>query len=151
MRLTNRTITDDRGNRHPITRWMYSFTYPMPWEPVYRETPRSWRMWHLGTFIFALMVLALFVLSRFALTGLPSPLTALPPPYLAAFMVVWLGVFCYFHFWVFKPWAKRRKLATGRCRACDYDLSRLSPDPDGCTTCPECSAAWKLAPPIPDS
>ncbi len=33
------------------------------------------------------------------------------------------------------------------CPACGYKLDGLSPDPDGCTTCPECSAAWKTPPP----
>jgi hypothetical protein len=30
------------------------------------------------------------------------------------------------------------------CLACGYDLTGLAPDPDGCTTCPECGAAWQL-------
>jgi hypothetical protein len=30
------------------------------------------------------------------------------------------------------------------CLACLYDLSGLPPEPDGCTVCPECGAAWKL-------
>ncbi|OAB63600.1 hypothetical protein AY599_08595 [Leptolyngbya valderiana BDU 20041] len=151
MRLTGRTITDDRGTRRPITRWVYSFTYPMPWEPIYRETPRSWRMYHLGALIFALVVVALIVLSSFIFPSLGSPLAALPSLWMPAFMIVWMGVFCYFHFAVFKPWAKRHKLAAGRCRACGYDLSNLTADPDGCTTCPECGAAWKLPPPTPQT
>ncbi len=31
-----------------------------------------------------------------------------------------------------------------RCPSCAYDLSATSPDPDGCTTCPECGAAWRM-------
>ncbi len=30
------------------------------------------------------------------------------------------------------------------CAACAYDLSSHEPEPDGCTVCPECSAAWRL-------
>jgi hypothetical protein len=30
------------------------------------------------------------------------------------------------------------------CRACGYDMQRLTPDADGCTRCPECGAAWRL-------
>lgn len=41
------------------------------------------------------------------------------------------------------------------CASCDYDLTNLPVDPDGCTKCPECNAAWKLesipAPLSPDS
>ncbi|MEM1422931.1 MAG: hypothetical protein AAGH64_02900 [Planctomycetota bacterium] len=32
-----------------------------------------------------------------------------------------------------------------RCVACLYHLGPLIPEPDGCTVCPECSAAWRLA------
>ena len=31
-----------------------------------------------------------------------------------------------------------------RCPCCLYDLKALRPEPDGCTTCPECAAAWHL-------
>jgi hypothetical protein len=30
------------------------------------------------------------------------------------------------------------------CPACLYDLTGLHPEADGCTLCPECSAAWSL-------
>jgi hypothetical protein len=32
------------------------------------------------------------------------------------------------------------------CVCCGYDLAGLTADPDGCTTCPECSAASRLNP-----
>ncbi|MEM9167145.1 MAG: cytochrome C oxidase subunit IV family protein [Planctomycetota bacterium] len=31
-----------------------------------------------------------------------------------------------------------------RCASCAFDLSNLLPQPDGCTVCPECNAAWRL-------
>lgn len=34
-------------------------------------------------------------------------------------------------------------LEQGHCAACAYKLEGLTPEPDGCITCPECSAAWK--------
>jgi hypothetical protein len=34
------------------------------------------------------------------------------------------------------------------CPSCNYSLSGISPDPDGCTTCPECGAAWCFPPPL---
>jgi hypothetical protein len=151
MRLTNRTITDDRGKRFPITRWMYSFTYPMPWEPIYRETPRRWRMYQKGSLIFIVVFVVAVVISSVVFPGLWSPMASMPSFFFPAFLFVWMGVFWYFHLAVFKPWAKRHKLAIGRCRACDYTLESLTPDPDGCTTCPECGAAWRLPPPLPDA
>ncbi len=30
------------------------------------------------------------------------------------------------------------------CRACGYDMQRLTPEADGCARCPECGAAWRL-------
>ncbi len=41
-------------------------------------------------------------------------------------------------------------LAGGRCPSCAYRLPGVPPDPDGCTTCPECSAAWRLHLPAAD-
>ncbi len=32
------------------------------------------------------------------------------------------------------------------CASCDYDMSNLPVEQDGCSKCPECDAAWKLEP-----
>ncbi len=32
----------------------------------------------------------------------------------------------------------------GQCRACTFSLAGLAAEPDGCTVCPECGAAWRL-------
>jgi hypothetical protein len=37
-------------------------------------------------------------------------------------------------------------LSKHRCPACAFDLRGLTADPDGCTICPECGAAWRLPP-----
>ena len=36
-------------------------------------------------------------------------------------------------------------LRFGLCPACGYEIGSLPADPDGCTPCPECGAAWNLA------
>jgi hypothetical protein len=36
-------------------------------------------------------------------------------------------------------------LAAGRCPSCYYHLSLLETEADGCTVCPGCGAAWRLA------
>lgn len=41
---------------------------------------------------------------------------------------------------------RRALIGTGFCGACFTDLSGVRPDPDGCTPCPECGAAWRLDP-----
>ena len=38
----------------------------------------------------------------------------------------------------------RMFLREGECPACEYRMAALSPEPDGCTVCPECGAAWRL-------
>lgn len=35
-------------------------------------------------------------------------------------------------------------LRLGRCPSCAFLLTSTAPQPDGCTVCPECGAAWKL-------
>lgn len=44
-------------------------------------------------------------------------------------------------------WYVDRRLARGECGACEFHLEDILPDPDGCTLCPECGAAWKLSQP----
>jgi ABC-type multidrug transport system fused ATPase/permease subunit len=33
--------------------------------------------------------------------------------------------------------------ANGYCGSCSYSISEVTPEPDGCTVCPECSSAWR--------
>lgn len=42
---------------------------------------------------------------------------------------------------------RRYLLRAHICAACGYPLANLPPQEDGCTPCPECSAAWRLTPP----
>ncbi|MBY0112663.1 MAG: hypothetical protein K2Y21_07570 [Phycisphaerales bacterium] len=39
-------------------------------------------------------------------------------------------------------WRRSQRL----CGACRYPMAHAA-DPDGCTVCPECGAAWRLPPP----
>jgi len=41
-------------------------------------------------------------------------------------------------------WLAQQRLARIECGACTFSLAGLGPEPDGCTVCPECGAAWKL-------
>ncbi len=38
----------------------------------------------------------------------------------------------------------RKYIKHGHCVGCGYDLNGLRPEPDGCTVCPECGAAWSF-------
>jgi len=33
---------------------------------------------------------------------------------------------------------------SGLCASCGYTLATSEPEPDGCTVCPECGAAWRM-------
>lgn len=43
--------------------------------------------------------------------------------------------------------AARQSRLVRVCPACEYSLESSAPEPDGCTVCPECGAAWKLSSP----
>jgi hypothetical protein len=81
-----------------------------------------------------------------------------PPPY-ATGLLRWLGP----SVWLFisavqvanvwsvltrakdAPETATALMACGLCPACVYPISSLPIDNDGCTICPECGAAWRLA------
>ncbi|GAB5496113.1 MAG: hypothetical protein Phyf2KO_11930 [Phycisphaerales bacterium] len=41
-------------------------------------------------------------------------------------------------------WHVQKRLGSGQCPSCQYDLIGLIAETDGCAVCPECGAAWKL-------
>ena len=58
-------------------------------------------------------------------------------------------------FWQVVTYFEDRALAKGlrrlfryhaHCPSCLYGIRDIEPDPDGCTICPECGAAWRLPP-----
>ena len=143
-RVPERTIKDDRGQTLPMTRWMYRGQYPWPWHEVFPQTPSSWRRFQLLGYYVCIPFAAVMLATSFAP---PGPIRDLADIVTDAFLLVMVpltAIYIYLHFRVFRPWLKRYKQATGRCQACDYDLTNLAPEADGCTVCPECSAAWSL-------
>ncbi len=53
--------------------------------------------------------------------------------------------------WLWAPIEAREMLRKNLCPHCRFSLAAIVPDPDGCTVCPECGAAWKLPPPPPNN
>lgn len=49
--------------------------------------------------------------------------------------------------WLWAPIEAAKTLRRSLCPHCRFSLAGISPDPDRCTVCPECGAAWKLPPP----
>tara|TARA_R110000782_G_scaffold57258_30_gene119860 strand:- start:6950 stop:7294 length:345 start_codon:yes stop_codon:yes gene_type:complete len=55
-------------------------------------------------------------------------------------------------------WTRRRRDRIARelawvreCLACNYSIDDLPAQPDGCTVCPECGAAWRMSSVINES
>ena len=55
-----------------------------------------------------------------------------------------MGIYLRRRSWRSAPAGRRAMLAFHVCPSCGFDLSALSPEPDGCVVCPECAAAWRL-------
>ncbi|MFI4881053.1 MAG: hypothetical protein ACIAQU_00550 [Phycisphaerales bacterium JB064] len=145
MKVSNpRTVTDDRGATHDVTHARRRAIWPRPWDPAYRNTPILFRVSQITWIVVLLAMMAISI----ATGGMHRWLRGS----LSCFVIPALGLFLLFGIEKrFKPWSRAQRLDATRCRACDYTLTSLTPDPDGCTTCPECGAAWKLPPAHPDT
>ncbi|NRA56547.1 MAG: hypothetical protein HRU13_00255 [Phycisphaerales bacterium] len=143
-RVPERTIKDDRGRTHPMTRWVYRGQYPGPWHDIFPHTPATWRRFQLCGY-FAFIPFGTIVLGAILVPSGPirdlARMVMDASLYLLAPLTV---IYIYLHFRQFRPWLKRYQQAAGRCRACGYDLANLQAESDGCTICPECGAAWRL-------
>ncbi|MGD1914638.1 MAG: hypothetical protein ACFCBV_00405 [Phycisphaerales bacterium] len=143
-RVPERTIKDDRGRTHPMPRWVYRGSYPGPWHDIYPMTPPTWRRFQsFGYFVLLPFALLVFGGAILLPSGPYKDIARMLADAYPYYMFPWIVIYIYLHVRQFRPWLKNHKLATGRCRACDYDLANLSPEADGCTVCPECSAAWR--------
>ena len=52
--------------------------------------------------------------------------------------------FSRFSFHPMMRWWVQRRIDRSECGGCTFSLAGLNPEPDGCTVCPECGAAWRL-------
>ncbi len=59
--------------------------------------------------------------------------------------IIQLLVLPRFRLWLWNRTWKSRYKEVGRCPACQYELTALEPEADGCTVCPECGGAWRLS------
>ncbi|MEM1422933.1 MAG: hypothetical protein AAGH64_02910 [Planctomycetota bacterium] len=60
-----------------------------------------------------------------------------------------IALACAFITFPSEKWAGLHTLIRSKhlCVACLFELEDFPPEPDGCTVCPECSAAWRLTAP----
>ena len=138
------TLTDSRGREVPSARFTVAKRNFVP--PTKRDLLRLIIVEAIAVFtvaIGAFLADSINPMPDHSLLGFAAILVAATLSYagfivLAVYPISWiLQRFSYQPF--VQQMANQR-----RCASCDYDLSNLKPDPDGHTTCPECSACWKL-------
>ena len=125
---------DDRNQHVRLVRWM-------PVSPAVALRSRSTRSLLLVVVVATLIVAAFWAigpdvagLSIFSIIIAPTMAVVLTA--LATLRTAWRD----------RAWTLRQSMGRlARCAACGYDLSASEPEPDGCTVCPECAAAWRLA------
>ncbi|MFN0134246.1 MAG: hypothetical protein ACKVW3_17170 [Phycisphaerales bacterium] len=111
--------------------------------PLNAPLQRGWASWYLAVAVFG--PVGAIVLRAAGAPGIVANL---------AYVLVFVGLF-----WVWRG-AVRRELsapithalvARRLCASCGYSLAGLGTEPDGCTVCPECSAAWRVPEPDPNA
>jgi len=160
------TITDDRGDEHPVVRIeprrlpadkarRRSFRLERPedhesdLEAAFRIGGRVRQWEHTNWSAVRVITLSLRQVSWLGLIAVAATtwanLGAGGAALVFAAMLCWIG----FSLTLGRAKALRER---GRlaslppvCLACITDLTGVGPDTDGCTTCPECGAAWRLA------
>lgn len=130
-----RGIQDSRGTMRPV--------YPVAASWVEKPTGPPTRP--AGGYIKSVVLAALFIGALLVLATFRSH------PLLIA-----VGIPCIFALVLLTTWLTdnvRRPaptyesfgalLAHGYCPSCGYRIDDFRPEPDGCTVCPECGAAWR--------
>ncbi len=55
-----------------------------------------------------------------------------------------MGGYLSLYAWRSPRHAIRAMTDAGLCPSCAYRIDEIGPEPDGCTVCPECGAAWRI-------
>ncbi len=110
-----------------------------------KDRPMSTRQVAIGSGVLVLCIVAGFTLLRLKSGGLGRAYDVPDWAFGGLFGVV-LGVLA----WSVWPGRVGRTIARGRvargcCGSCGYWLQGLRAQGDGCTVCPECGSAWRLA------
>lgn len=129
------TVVDDRGVRHDMRRHPPQAA-PQPW---------SWRDYSSmpsGYCVVVLLLTLVFLgfIAAFAWHRIDEDPGNWP---VLAEVVIWLSCYALLTS-VFGPIFNAPRFPQGCCRCCGRVLRRTPKDSNGLTTCPTCSAAWKL-------
>jgi hypothetical protein len=134
--MASRRVKDHRG-RYCTVSWR--------WGEALRALGAGKRL-GLAVWLIACVLMLWFSFQAFRLSGtLPQgarshPLRVMWPPALVSLLGLasWVQTLLQT-----APAIAEDRLRKNRCPSCEYTLAGLSPDPDGCRTCPECGAAWR--------
>lgn len=55
-----------------------------------------------------------------------------------------VSLYSYIYVWKSAEHGRDALLASGLCPSCGYGIVGVRCEPDGCTVCPECDAAWRM-------
>jgi hypothetical protein len=55
-----------------------------------------------------------------------------------------MSLWSYIYIWKSAQHGRDALLASGLCPSCGYGIVGVRSEPDGCTVCPECAAAWRM-------
>lgn len=55
-----------------------------------------------------------------------------------------VSLYSYIYVWKSAEHGRDALLASGLCPSCGYGIVGVRCEPDGCTVCPECGAAWRM-------
>ena len=148
------SVIDDRGVRHRVLD-MYHATAPHGLRPkdVAREGDSQTLVQSIfwNTLPMAVMLYVLVVGSSLRIGGVSVISTLVFGLLLIPFSLVFFGV--PMAVWLRKvswrsPMHGRNALvAADICPHCAHGIGGIPPEPDGCTVCPECGAAWRVAQP----
>lgn len=135
-------VADHRGNRTSLTREKYWWHFDKPTRKAMKEAHWYKQVARMsGLYGLSLgMSFAVIRLSFYAI-GFNSQYTFLVSLFFAFAVGQFVSMFRY------RPmldWIAEKRLGMSQCPSCRYALDDILPEPDGCTVCPECGAAWKL-------
>jgi hypothetical protein len=137
-------VSDHRGNRTRLRREKYWWNFDKPTRKAMKKADWYKQVATMSGLYGATLGISFFLIRyTFHLLGFTSKYT---------FLISMIFAFCAGQFvsmFRYRPmleWIAGRRLGMCQCASCQYALDGILPEPDGCTVCPECGAAWKLSP-----
>lgn len=113
-----------------------------------RPKGRLMRLAVAGLFILVVVIIIDTIQTSMRMGGRMT-LAFIPLAFVALFQLVMIGAILFSDFGRASKIVRREFLKHDLCPCCAADLLGRTPESDGCTTCPDCSAAWRYREPDP--